>query len=229
MTAAGHSAGLIHVVAAAVTDGAGRTLIAQRPAGKKLAGGWEFPGGKVEPGETRVGALGRELHEELGITLSAHPRPLLRLRHAYPYGVVLLDMWVVSRYSGVPRGMDGQAIRWCTQEELEAAEELLPADRPVVRALRLPERLTAEVTRDYAVCDLDEAHEGLRLRGVGCRNASDAAAAVRRGDADFLAIRSSLLPAELGALCEAVDLPVFAQGIGIEEAWALGASGIHDF
>jgi hypothetical protein len=173
--------------------------------------------------------LGRELHEELGITLSAHPRPLLRLRHAYPYGVVLLDMWVVSRYGGVPRGLDGQAIRWCTQEELEATEELLPADRPVVRALRLPERLTAAVSSDYSVCDWDTAHDGSRLRGVTCRNASDAAAAARRGDADFLAMQSALPPAELGELCAAVDLPVFAHGLGLEAAWALGASGIHDF
>ena len=128
---------LIHVVAAAVIDAEGRVLIAQRPAGKHLAGGWEFPGGKIEPGETQVQALTRELYEELGITLTAQPRPLMRLRHSYPYGDVLLEMWEVTRYTGVPKGMDGQAVRWCTLDELEAATELLPADRPVVRALRL--------------------------------------------------------------------------------------------
>ena len=94
-----------HVVAAAVTDRAGRVLIAQRLPGKHLAGGWEFPGGKLEPGEERRAGLARELREELGI-LIASPRPLIRVRHTYPYGEVLLDMWVVHDYRGEPRGLD---------------------------------------------------------------------------------------------------------------------------
>ena len=103
-----HGKPAIHVVAAVLFDRRGRILIAQRPAGKHLAGSWEFPGGKVEPGETRTDALARELREELGITIE-RPRPLLRLRHTYPYGDVLLDVWVVRRYRGEPRGLDGQA------------------------------------------------------------------------------------------------------------------------
>jgi 8-oxo-dGTP diphosphatase len=126
---------LTHVVAAAVIDAAGRVLIAQRPLGKHLAGGWEFPGGKLEPGEDRSAGLARELREELGITLTGAPRPLIRVRHAYGYGEVLIDMWVVRQYSGEPRGLDGQALRWCTPEELESVE-LLPADAPIVAALR---------------------------------------------------------------------------------------------
>jgi 8-oxo-dGTP diphosphatase len=90
----------IHVVAAAVIDSAGRVLIAQRPPGKHLAGGWEFPGGKLEPGEDRRLGLARELREELGITLLAAPRPLIRVRHAYDFGEVLIDMWVVRQFSG---------------------------------------------------------------------------------------------------------------------------------
>ena len=85
-------------------DSADRVLIAQRPPGKHLAGGWEFPGGKLEPGEDRRAGLARELLEELGITLMAAPRPLIRVRHQYDYGEVLIDMWVVRRYSGEPRG-----------------------------------------------------------------------------------------------------------------------------
>ena len=126
----------LHVVAAAVTDAAGRILIAQRPPGKHLAGSWEFPGGKVEPGETRVQALARELHEELGITVTGQPRPLMCLTHSYPFGDVLIDMWVVTDYVGEPQGLDGQALRWCTPEELETAD-MLPADRPIVRALTM--------------------------------------------------------------------------------------------
>ncbi len=135
MSAEDRSAKPVHVVAAAVTDADGRILIAQRPPGKHLAGSWEFPGGKLEPGETRVEGLARELKEELGITLTGHPRPLIRVRHAYLFGEVLIDMWVVTRYEGEPRGLDGQQLRWCTQEELATAE-LLPADRPIVVALR---------------------------------------------------------------------------------------------
>src|SRR3984885_10834266 len=147
---ASSSGPVIHVVAAAVVDTAGRVLIAQRPSGKHLAGGWEFPGGKLEPGEERLAGLARELHEELGISIIGTPRPLIRVRHAYPSREVLLDIWVVKRFSGEARGLDGQALRWCTQDELEAAE-LLPADRPIVRALRLPERLTQIASRHYCV------------------------------------------------------------------------------
>ncbi len=124
-------------------------LIAQRPTGKHLAGGWEFPGGKLEPGEDRRAGLARELREELGITLIAPPRPLIRVRHTYDFGDVLIDMWVVKRYSGEPSGLDGQALRWVSRDELEAVE-LLPADGPIVAALRLPERLIAAI--DARLC-----------------------------------------------------------------------------
>src|ERR1700674_4783328 len=117
-------------------DAAGRVLIAQRPPAKHLAGGWEFPGGKLEPGEERLAGLTRELHEELGIVPHTF-RPLMRVRHSYPSREVLLDVWVVRHYSGIPRGVDGQALRWCTRDEL-ATVDLLPADGPIVRTLWLP-------------------------------------------------------------------------------------------
>ncbi len=126
--------GTLHVVAAAVTRADGCVLIAQRPAGKQLAGSWEFPGGKVEPGETRVQALSRELREELGIIIG-QPSPLIQVRHAYAFGDVLIDFWVVYCYQGEPQGLEGQTLRWCTPDELSAAD-LLPADRPIVKALR---------------------------------------------------------------------------------------------
>ncbi len=134
MIPADHGARITHVVAGAVIDARGRVLIAQRPPGKHLAGSWEFPGGKVEPGETRVLALARELREELGIEI-LEPQPLMQLRHSYPFGDVLIDMWVVRRYSGEPKGLDGQELRWCSLEELGTAD-LLPADRPIVAALQ---------------------------------------------------------------------------------------------
>jgi len=125
---------MIHVVAAAVLDGAGRVLIAQRPPGKHLAGGWEFPGGKLEPGEDRVAGLARELREEIGIAIS-DPEPLIQVMHRYEYGDVLLDVFVVRRFDGEPAGLDGQAIRWCALDELSRAE-MLPADLPIIEALR---------------------------------------------------------------------------------------------
>jgi 8-oxo-dGTP diphosphatase len=125
---------LIHVVAGAVLDTAGRVLIAQRPAGKLLAGGWEFPGGKLEPGEDRAAGLARELREELGIEIR-DAEPLATITHGYAHGEVYIDLWVITAYEGEPRGLDGQALRWCTDEELAAAD-LLPADRPLVAAIR---------------------------------------------------------------------------------------------
>jgi mutator protein MutT len=215
----------IHVVAAAVTDAAGRVLIAQRPAGKHMAGWWEFPGGKLEPGEDLREGLQRELREELGIKIET-PRPLLRLHHSYPDRDVLLDIWVVRHFSGEPQALDHQALRWCTRSELEVAE-LLPADRPIVRALQLPERLTQLSTREYTISDLPNVGFAARLRGVLCEGKADAAAASEAG-ADFLALRGELPTGEIIAICRAVSLPVYVRAIALEEAWSLGASGLNE-
>ena len=217
---------LIHVVAGTVTDLARRMLIAQRPPGKHLAGGWEFPGGKLESGEDRRLGLARELREELGITLSAPPRPLIRVRHAYDYGDVLIDMWVVRQYSGEPRGLDGQALRWCTQDELESVE-LLPADGPIVAALRLPERLTHASTQAYVLGRSAEPDAAGRLSGVWCLGLAEAMAASDAG-ADFLVLRNELPPGEIKSICELVPIPVYAPGLRIEEAWELGATGVDE-
>jgi mutator protein MutT len=214
---------LVHVVAAAVTQASGRVLIAQRPPGKHLAGGWEFPGGKLEAGEDRRAGLARELREELGITIST-PRPLIRVQHTYDYGGVLIDMWVVRHYGGELAGLDGQALRWVSQEELEAVE-LLPADGPIVAALRLPERLTQASSAHYAVDELGGPDSGARLRGVWCASFADAMAGSDAG-ADFLVLRNELSHAEITSICEWVAVPVYVRGIGLEEAWGLGATGV---
>jgi mutator protein MutT len=212
-----------HVVAAAVTQASGRVLIAQRPPGKHLAGGWEFPGGKLDPGEDRRAGLARELREELGITIST-PRPLIRVRHTYDYGSVLIDMWVVRHYSGEPSGLDGQALRWVSQEELEAVE-LLPADGPIVAALRLPERLTQASTAHYAVRELGGPDSGGRLRGVWCASFADAMAGSDAG-ADFIVLRNELAHEEITSICELIAVPVYVRGVGLEESWGFGATGI---
>ncbi|HEV7358948.1 MAG TPA: NUDIX domain-containing protein [Steroidobacteraceae bacterium] len=225
MTRSGHKAVPIHVVAAAVIDSSGRVLIAQRPAGKHLAGGWEFPGGKLEPGEDRRLGLARELREELGISI-ATPRPLIRVRHSYDYGDVLIDMWVVRQYSGEPTGLDGQALRWCTQDELESVE-LLPADGPIVAALRLPERLLQASTQEYVLGRSTEVDALGRLRGVRCSGMADALAASDAG-ANFLVLQSGLSHGEITTICEMVPIPVYVPKLALEEAWEFGASGINE-
>jgi mutator protein MutT len=225
---------LIHVVAGVVIDTVDRVLIAQRPDGKHMAGGWEFPGGKLEPGEERLAALMRELQEEIGITIGP-PRPLIRVCHAYASREVLLDVWVVRSYSGEPRGLDGQALRWCTQDEL-AETELLPADKPIVAALRLPERLTQVSSQYYAVhppqprlssFDLRDADTIPRLHGIFCEDAEHAALAAA-GGADFLVLGHALPARELRVLCQSVPIPVYARGNSTAEIWAAGATGIND-
>ena len=123
----------IEVVAGALFDGAGRVLIAQRPAGKALAGRWEFPGGKLHEGESPYDALVRELREELGVDVLEAAR-LMRYSHQYPGRVVWLDMWTVSRWRGEPRGLDGQALKWVEPARLHE-EDILEADQPIVAAL----------------------------------------------------------------------------------------------
>ena len=139
----------IHVVAGVLSDASGRVLIAQRPGGTHLAGRWEFPGGKLAPGESREAGLARELDEELGIrVLAAHP--LIRVEHRYPERDVVLDVWRVESYSGEPYGREGQPIAWRDVRGLDSAE-LPPADVPVLAALRLPRRylVTPEPDRNW--------------------------------------------------------------------------------
>ena len=123
----------LHVVAGALFDALGRVLITQRPPGKALAGRWEFPGGKLHDGEDAFAGLVRELREELDVVVHAAGR-LIRYSHAYPERVVWLDMWVVSSWSGEPRGLEGQALKWVEVQRL-GEEDILEADRPIIEAL----------------------------------------------------------------------------------------------
>jgi 8-oxo-dGTP diphosphatase len=133
----------VRVVAAALLDGAEqvaavrRVLIAERPPGKHMAGRWEFPGGKVVAGESDFEALRRELREELGVSVE-EARHCLTLTHAYDDRLVELSMWIVERYRGEPRELDGQHLKWVPIAQL-AAEDILEADRPFVEALQAGE------------------------------------------------------------------------------------------
>jgi 8-oxo-dGTP diphosphatase len=121
-------------LAGALFDAAGCVLVAQRPAGKHMAGKWEFPGGKRAADEAPFEALCRELQEELGVDV-AHAQPLIHYEYTYSDRVVLLDLWCVTAYSGLPQSREGQRLAWVRVEELEQVD-LLEADRPMVEALR---------------------------------------------------------------------------------------------
>jgi 8-oxo-dGTP diphosphatase len=121
-------------VAAALYDAQGRVLIAERPPGKHLAGRWEFPGGKIDAGETERQALARELAEELGVVLgSGHA--LLHLAHDYADRRVEISLWLVERFAGEPAGLDGQLLKWVFPDELQH-EDMLAADVPFIAALQ---------------------------------------------------------------------------------------------
>ena len=127
----------IHVVAGVIRDARGRILLARRTEGRDLAGLWEFPGGKVEPGELPEAALVRELREELGIEASIGDA-LIRVPQQYPDKRLVLDVRQVE-FRGMPKGLDGPALVWAPPHTL-ARYPMPPADRPVVAALLGPDR-----------------------------------------------------------------------------------------
>jgi 8-oxo-dGTP diphosphatase len=128
----------LHVMAGVLCDAQGRVLLAQRPEGKHLAGFWEFPGGKLEPGESPQHALVRELREELGIDVDpADGVPLIRVPWRYNDRGLLLDAWQFTRWQGIPVSLEGQALQWEWPWRVDVAT-LAPADRPILQALRLP-------------------------------------------------------------------------------------------
>ncbi len=127
---------VILVSAVALIDVDGRVLLAQRPEGKTLAGLWEFPGGKVEPGETPEAALIRELHEELGIdTWSSCLAPLTFASHSYPDFHLLMPLFACRRWQGTPHGREGQNLAWVRAGALRDYP-MPPADLPLIPILR---------------------------------------------------------------------------------------------
>jgi len=126
---------LVLVAACALVDTDGRVLIAQRPEGKPMAGLWEFPGGKVEPGETPEATLIRELKEELGIDTSASClAPLTFASHAYPDFHLLMPLYVCRRWQGTPKAHEGQVLKWVKAQEIRQFP-MPEADRPLLSPL----------------------------------------------------------------------------------------------
>jgi 8-oxo-dGTP diphosphatase len=124
------------VSAVALIDADGRVLLAQRPEGKSMAGLWEFPGGKVEAGETPEAALIRELHEELGInTWKSCLAPLTFASHAYEKFQLLMPLFACRRWEGVPTPREGQTLAWVRPDRLRDYP-MPPADIPLIPILR---------------------------------------------------------------------------------------------
>ncbi len=127
---------LLLVAACALIDSDGRILLAQRPEGKSLAGLWEFPGGKVETGETPEACLIREMEEELGITTKPDClAPLTFASHTYETFHLLMPLFICRRYQGIPAGQEGQAIKWVRARNLRDYP-MPPADEPLIPILQ---------------------------------------------------------------------------------------------
>ena len=199
----------VHVVAGVLRDRRGRILLARRTAGRDLAGAWEFPGGKVEPGETAREALARELHEELGIRIDA-AEPFIAVPQAYPAKRIVLDVYTVTAYEGTPKGLEKQALAWAPLEKL-GSYPMPPADRPVVAALTAGSRYLitpAPVEKAAFFAKLDRALvagvKRIQLRDPGLPPAAlkalaiDAAIHCRARGAELLVNGEIALAAELG-------------------------------
>ena len=127
---------VVHVVACALIDPDGRVLLAQRPAGKNLAGLWEFPGGKLEPGERPEEALIRELREELGIEVKEPClAPFTFASHSYADFHLLMPLYVCRRWEGTPRPLEHPQIHWVRPKDMPNYP-LTPADIPLIPMLR---------------------------------------------------------------------------------------------
>ncbi|HEU4991574.1 MAG TPA: Nudix family hydrolase [Luteimonas sp.] len=193
----------VHVVAGVITDARGRVLLARRTEGRDLAGLWEFPGGKREPGETPEQALARELHEELGIAATVGAQ-LIAVPHRYPHKRLLLDVRRVSAWQGSLKGLDGQALAWVPPRKLRSYA-MPGADRPVVAALLEPDR--------YLVTP---APEGEGRRWLAAVERAAAAGDVRRiqlrPGANTDPVRWRALAREAAALCRAADVEVLVNG-----------------
>jgi len=154
---------VVHVAVGVIVGEDGTILIAKRPDQSHQGGLWEFPGGKVEQGETLFSALQRELREELAIDIIT-TEPLIKIRHDYGDKIVLLDVHKVTGFSGVPKGNEGQPINWVAPENLHRYE-FPAANRPIITAINLPFRFL--ITGDFDdASDFSARLESVLKRGI---------------------------------------------------------------
>lgn len=205
----------VEVAAAVILREDGSFLLGQRPTGKVYAGYWEFPGGKIEPGEHPLGALDRELHEELGIRVTT-AYPWLTRDYDYEHAAVRLRFFRVAGWSGVPKGRERQQFAWARPGAVDVAP-MLPANGPILRALALPPV--------YGITNAAEAGRDVFMRRL--------ASALEHG-LQLLQVREpGLAPDALADLAREVFVPARAHGARVlvngDPATALraGADGVH--
>jgi 8-oxo-dGTP diphosphatase len=206
---------LVRVAAAVVTRADGQVLLAQRPAGKAYAGYWEFPGGKLEPGETPRDALDRELREELGLVVR-QASPWLVQRFVYPHAHVELHFFRVFAWGGEPVGHDGQAFAWQRPGAFDVAP-LLPANTLVLRALELPAIYGITMAADVGEAAFIAAAERALQRGLRL---------IQLREKDWPAARQRALADALLARAAPVGARVLLNGT-VENARAWGCHGVH--
>ncbi len=131
---------VVEVAVGVLLDGAGAVLLGQRPLGKPYAGYWEFPGGKVESGETLFAALFRELQEEIDVRID-DAEEFMVLEHDYPHAYVRLHICLVKSWQGLPRGLENQALGWLNIKDIDSlgiagCDPVLPATLPILEKLK---------------------------------------------------------------------------------------------
>ncbi len=205
----------VEVVVAVLVDRQGRTLLAQRPTGKAYAGYWEFPGGKVEPGETLRAALTREIREELGVEIR-NAFPWITRHFDYPHARVRLHLFRVTQWTGQPQPLEDQQLAW-QGLGCEPVSPMLPANTPILQALELPTVYGVTHASDMGEPAFLEALERAFYRGLR-----------------LVQLREKELPAELlHRLAEKVvhaarpwRARVLING-DVAVARAVGAAGVH--
>lgn len=164
---------LLHVAVGVIKNSAGDILISQRPADVHQGGLWEFPGGKVEAGESVIQALRRELQEELGIVVN-RSEPLIKIQHHYPDLSVLLDVWLVEEFSGEAHMRENQPIRWVSASELKNYS-FPEANLAIIHAAQLPEfyAILNDTDPDSLMADLEKIlSQNIRLIQARLKNLS---------------------------------------------------------
>ncbi len=206
---------LLRVAVAVIRRPDGKVLLAQRPPGKAYAGYWEFPGGKLESGETPREALDRELAEELGLTVR-RAAPWLLQQFRYPHAHVLLHFFRVFEWDGEPVGHDGQAFAWQTPGRFDVAP-LLPANTEVLRALLLPPVYGISMADELGEAEFLARAKVALERGL---------ALVQLREKGWPASRQQALVAALVALARPYGAKVLWNG-DVERARAWGCDGVH--
>lgn len=206
---------IVHVAAAVIVRPDGQVLLAQRPRGKAYEGYWEFPGGKLEPGESARHALDRELAEELGLRVR-RASPWLTQRFVYPHAHVELHFFRVFEWDGEAVGHDGQAFAWQTPGAFTVAP-LLPANTLVLRALLLPTVYGITMASDMGEDAFIERARGAFERGLRL---------VQLREKDWPLARQRAFGERLLALAASYDAHVLLNG-DAERARAWGFAGVH--